>query len=659
MDLISGIKNIKYGSNYLHSIIGDVDNIGENGKNLTIVTLSYNRCEATIKLLKSIQMEIPEYEGYVLLFDNNSCESEKNVLKKEIKNSTLKIELIESDINLGVAGGRNAAIQMIKTEWFMSLDNDIYFINNPLIEIRKTIAMLGCKFLNMPLLSETGEKIFSNGGHIYIESFDEGVHIGCGSMFDTQTIVENYTFESSLGTFLFGGASVLNRETFINCGMFDSNMFIGFEDTDFSISVFKQGYKIGNCGMFSLIHDHTINENENYIEYEKKRFSSKVIMDSAKYFEEKHGLKVWNKNVENWLKEKHKLLNLEENSPYIIRPKIALIVDTDDWAFSNISKQIIKNLSNKYDFKYIVMKDFDNLLQVLLLAKNCDLIHFFWRGPFININSDYVYEYLKKLGITNQKEYISNLVKNLNISTSVYDHLYLENNALVTRKILNNVKNYYVSSNKLMQIYKKINGIKKPKTVITDGVDLNKFYPINIDRFDKLNKRKIVIGWVGNSKWSDEIEDFKGVNTILKPAINELIKEGYPIKMFFADRNEKMISHEEMVNYYSKIDLYICISKIEGTPNPVLESMACGVPIISTDVGIVPDVFGVKQNKFIIQERSVESLKSMIKYILSDKSIFKELSNENLKQIRTWTWEEKVIDFDKYFEKCLWNREAK
>ncbi len=658
MDLIWGIKNIKYGSNNLHSIIGDVDNIGENGKNLTIVTLSYNRCDATIKLLKSIKEKIPNYVGDVLIFDNNSNTLHKDILKKEIKNIKLNIKLIESEKNLGVAGGRNAAIEYIKTEWFMSLDNDIYFINDPLHEIRISIAMLGCKFLNMPLLSETGEKAFCNGGHLYMEAFGEGVHIGGGSMFNTQSCIENHTFENSLGTFLYGGASVLNKEAFISCGMFDSNMFIGFEDTDFSISIFRKGYKIGNCGKFSLIHDHLISENVNDIEYEKKRFSSKVIMDSAKYFEKKHGLKVWNKNVENWLNEKHKLLNSEENIHSIIKPKIALIVDTDDWAFSNISKQIIKNLSNKYDFKYIVMKDFDNLLQVLLLAKNCDLIHFFWRGPFININSDYVYEYLKKLGITNQKEYISNLVKNSNISTSVYDHLYLENNAIVTKKILNNVKNYYVSSNKLMQIYKKINGIKKPKTVITDGVDLNKFYPINIDRFDKLNKRKIVIGWVGNSKWSDEIEDFKGVNTILKPAINELIKEGYPIKMFFADRNEKMISHEEMVNYYSKIDLYICTSKIEGTPNPVLESMACGVPIISTDVGIVPDVFGVKQNKFIIQERSVESLKSMIKYILSDKSIFKELSNENLKQIRTWTWEEKVIDFDKYFEKCLWNRKA-
>ncbi|WZB73295.1 glycosyltransferase family 4 protein [Achromobacter xylosoxidans] len=43
-----------------------------------------------------------------------------------------------------------------------------------------------------------------------------------------------------------------------------------------------------------------------------------------------------------------------------------------------------------------------------------------------------------------------------------------------------------------------------------------------------------------------------------------------------------------MPAYYNSLDLYVCPSAIEGTPNPVLEAMACGVPVISTDVGIVP-----------------------------------------------------------------------
>ncbi|WP_312583940.1 glycosyltransferase, partial [Staphylococcus aureus] len=75
-----------------------------------------------------------------------------------------------------------------------------------------------------------------------------------------------------------------------------------------------------------------------------------------------------------------------------------------------------------------------------------------------------------------------------------------------------------------------------------------------------------------------------------------------------ADRQLGFIPHDEMVKYYSQIDVYVCPSKIEGTPNPVLESMACGVPVISTDVGVVKDAFGEMQKEWILPVRSKDTL---------------------------------------------------
>ena len=63
----------------------------------------------------------------------------------------------------------------------------------------------------------------------------------------------------------------------------------------------------------------------------------------------------------------------------------------------------------------------------------------------------------------------------------------------------------------------------------------------------------------------------------MKPVVEELQSEGYPIELKLCDSNEKMIPHHEMPDWYASIDLYICMSKIEGTPNPILECMACGL----------------------------------------------------------------------------------
>ena len=119
-----------------------------------------------------------------------------------------------------------------------------------------------------------------------------------------------------------------------------------------------------------------------------------------------------------------------------------------------------------------------------------------------------------------------------------------------------------------------------------------------------------------------------------------------------------MIPYHKMPGYYAGIDCYICASTCEGTPNPVLEAMACGVPVISTDVGLVPEVFGEKQKQFILQERSVDCLKKAVKRLMKNPEYFAVLSQENLCSIQAWSWKKKTEHFRKYFEECLRNRDA-
>lgn len=49
-------------------------------------------------------------------------------------------------------------------------------------------------------------------------------------------------------------------------------------------------------------------------------------------------------------------------------------------------------------------------------------------------------------------------------------------------------------------------------------------------------------------------------------------------------------SYFDMPRLYSSLDVYLCLSRIEGGPMPVFEAAACGVPVISTAVGRVPEL---------------------------------------------------------------------
>ena len=269
--------------------------------------------------------------------------------------------------------------------------------------------------------------------------------------------------------------------------------------------------------------------------------------------------------------------------------KIAIIIDKKGWAYSNIANQIKKNLDKYYQIDIISMEVFkDNIVKLFLYLSDYDLSLFLWRGLISWLYSDYSKIYIDNLGFE-YDEFIEQYFRSKNIVTGVYDHWFLNTETERTEFILNNVKDYYVSSKILRNIYERYN--KKPSCIIADGVDLNLFKMYDTNRFKNFNQQKLRIGWSGNSKFSDEEDDdLKGLNRVIIPAVKDLIHEGYNIELKIADKNIRMIPHEKMPDYYNEIDIYICASRTEGTPNPVLESMACGIPIISTNVGIVSEV---------------------------------------------------------------------
>lgn len=169
-------------------------------------------------------------------------------------------------------------------------------------------------------------------------------------------------------------------------------------------------------------------------------------------------------------------------------------------------------------------------------------------------------------------------------------------------------------------------GVDRNKiTVLRNGVDLEKFHPSpERQEFRKnLGVSGTVLVSVGN------LIEPKGHHLIIE-ALQKLpdtfliiIGKG-PQEMALKNLVLKLqlkkhvifIQHvyqNELYKYYSAADILVLASSREGWPNVLLEAMACGTPVVSINVGGVPEIIQKPEAGLFIQERSSDSIVKGIK----------------------------------------------
>lgn len=71
------------------------------------------------------------------------------------------------------------------------------------------------------------------------------------------------------------------------------------------------------------------------------------------------------------------------------------------------------------------------------------------------------------------------------------------------------------------------------------------------------------------------------------------------------------VAHAELKSYYRAADALVLASEREGMPNVVLESMACGTPVIATDVGGVAEVLDSAAG-IVLRERTPAAVRAAV-----------------------------------------------
>ena len=160
-----------------------------------------------------------------------------------------------------------------------------------------------------------------------------------------------------------------------------------------------------------------------------------------------------------------------------------------------------------------------------------------------------------------------------------------------------------------------------------NGVDTDTFYPP--EKVECIEQSV----WIGDS---NALVD-KGLGLIQQAC--EIAR--YPLRVVEMSEvlnKGGLLSHEELRDHiYHRASVLLCASEAEGTPNPALEALACGVPVISSEVGNMPEIIQNGKNGFLVARQIKEIVKALTLLRNSDANIMCENAWASVRA--NWAWQ--------------------
>jgi predicted SAM-dependent methyltransferase len=95
---------------------------------------------------------------------------------------------------------------------------------------------------------------------------------------------------------------------------------------------------------------------------------------------------------------------------------------------------------------------------------------------------------------------------------------------------------------------------------------------------------------------------------------------------------------EELPMYYSALDAYVITSLKEGGPLTAFEAMACGVPVITTPVGLIQEIITPGKNGIIVRKENSKEVAAALKKLYTNPTWKKKIARAGRKSINYLEW---------------------
>lgn len=221
---------------------------------------------------------------------------------------------------------------------------------------------------------------------------------------------------------------------------------------------------------------------------------------------------------------------------------------------------------------------------------------------------------------------------------------------------------YGISESKIIQIPLTVNNIFK-KYKKNKCKEFKKKYGLPNDKFiiGSFHKDGDGFGHGFSPKYIKGPDIFLKTLKSLQPSIKNLFvlltapARGYVIEglqnLGIEFKHIKNLRFSDLPELYNCLDVYLISSRDEGGPTGMFEAMACGVPVVTTKVGLVFDSIFNGKNGFCAELNDFEKLAEYIKIINNNNYLKRKIINQSLIEAKKHTEEKHKILWKKFFTK--------
>jgi len=152
-----------------------------------------------------------------------------------------------------------------------------------------------------------------------------------------------------------------------------------------------------------------------------------------------------------------------------------------------------------------------------------------------------------------------------------------------------------------------------------------------IENCIKLQREERSILFVGHCYWDKGIKELilacgqiPNIKLVMMGAVEDTIKE----ELLKLSSQAKWLeikgdsSYKDVIKAMITCGVFVLPSYTEGFPNVILESMACGCPIVTTDVGAIPEMLDIangNNNGICVKPKDIDGLREAIMKMLDDR----------------------------------------